>query len=422
MFAKSVADELGTSASATAAAKKKADRQAAEQRKADLELLESKRQQRKLDFLLTQTELYAHFMATKITPGESSESKLQPGVNEILNKLEEYPVLNSESVTKAADRLGMEENDIFDVTSAKEKALCKVQKAVLSDRDKIKEFSQPSVTPESIKKEEVKPPEMFKGELKHYQLNGLSWLLSLFDQGINGILADEMGLGKTIQTIAFLSSLVENYGLWGPFLIITPASTLHNWTQEFARFTPALRLIPYWGGPQERKVLRKFWSNDPHRGIGTKGAEFHVVVTSYQVVLQDAKFINKTPWSYLVLDEAHAIKNISSLRWNILLSFKCRNRLLLTGTPIQNTMQELWALLHFIMPSLFDSHDEFSAWFSKDIESRAASESGATGGSMTSSWSTSKLNEEQLSRLHMILKPFMLRRVKAQVQHEIAQK
>ncbi len=110
----------------------------------------------------------------------------------------------------------------------------------------------------------------------------------------------------------------QNYNLWGPFLIVTPASTLHNWTQEFAKFMPEFRLVPYWGSPAERKILRRFWSTNPHSGgggssplLGTPQAAFHVVVTSYQVVLQDAKFINKTAWTYIVLDEAHAIKSTS---------------------------------------------------------------------------------------------------------------
>lgn len=111
----------------------------------------------------------------------------------------------------------------------------------------------------------------------------------------------------------------------------------------------------------------------------------------------------------MILDEAQNIKNSSSVRWKTLLGFQCRNRLLLTGTPIQNSMQELWALLHFIMPSLFDSHDEFNEWFSKDIENAAENKG-------------SKLNEHQLRRLHMILKPFMLRRVKRHVQNELSEK
>ena len=113
-------------------------------------------------------------------------------------------------------------------------------------------------------------------------------------------------------------------------------------------------------------------------------------------------------WQYVILDEAQAIKNINSQRWKTLLSFNSRNKLLLTGTPIQNTMAELWALLHFIMPKLFDSHEQFQEWFSKDIEAHSQDQKA--------------VNQHQLSRLHAILKPFMLRRVKKDVEHEIGQK
>ena len=133
-----------------------------------------------------------------------------------------------------------------------------------------------------------------------------------------------------------------------------------------------------------------------------------MLVTSYQLVVSDEKYFQRVKWQYMVLDEAQAIKSSSSNRWKTLLGFHCRNRLLLTGTPVQNSMQELWALLHFIMPSLFDSHDEFSEWFSKDIENHAENKG--------------TLNEHQLRRLHMILKPFMLRRVKKHVQNELGEK
>jgi DNA helicase INO80 len=125
----------------------------------------------------------------------------------------------------------------------------------------------------------------------------------------------------------------------------------------------------------------------------------------------DEKYLKTVRWQYMILDEAQAIKSSTSARWKSLLSLHCRNRLLLTGTPIQNSMQglELWALLHFIMPSLFDSHEEFSEWFSKDIENAAGGNQGA-------------LKPEQLRRLHMILKPFMLRRVKKHVQKELGDK
>lgn len=253
--------------------------------------------------------------------------------------------------------------------------------------------------------EEQPQPTMFRGNLKHYQLKGLSWVANLYDQGINGILADEMGLGKTVQSIAVLCHIAEKYGIWGPFLIISPASTLHNWQQEMARFVPDFNVVPYWGSPQERKILRGFWDQ---KDMHTKDASFHVVITSYQLVIQDFKYFNRIKWQYMILDEAQAIKSTSSQRWKLLQSFSCRNRLLLSGTPIQNSMAELWALLHFIMPTLFDSHDEFNEWFSKDIESHAENKTA--------------MDEKHLTRLHMILKPFMLRRIKKDVENELSDK
>ena len=234
----------------------------------------------------------------------------------------------------------------------------------------------------------------------------MNWLCSLYDQGINGILADEMGLGKTVQALSFLAYVAETYGVWGPFLVITPASTLHNWQQEIARFVPDFKCIPYWGSPQDRKVLRSCWTQED---LHTKKSSFHIVVTSYQIVITDYKYFTRQTWMYMVLDEAQAIKSASSQRWKMLLDFKCRGRLLLSGTPIQNTMAELWSLLHFVMPALFDSHDEFKEWFSKDIEGHAEGTKG-------------KVDEKQMSRLHLILKPFMLRRIKKDVEHELTEK
>ncbi|RKO95655.1 hypothetical protein CAUPRSCDRAFT_12644 [Caulochytrium protostelioides] len=246
---------------------------------------------------------------------------------------------------------------------------------------------------------------MLTCQLKSYQLKGLSWLANLYEQGINGILADEMGLGKTVQSISLMSYLAEQHNIWGPFLVISPASTLHNWQQEITKFTPNLKALPYWGNQADRKILRRFWSK---KKLYSRDAPFHVLITSYQIVVSDERHFQRIKWQYMILDEAQAIKSSSSARWKTLLNFNCRNRLLLTGTPIQNSMQELWALLHFIMPTLFDNHEEFSDWFSRDIESHATSK-GA-------------LNKHQLQRLHMILKPFMLRRVKTEVQNELGPK
>ena len=276
------------------------------------------------------------------------------------------------------------------------------EEGAAADDDELN-FQNPNLGDDSV---QVTQPKLLDAELKDYQLKGLNWLANLYEQGINGILADEMGLGKTVQSISLMAYLAEKHDIWGPFLIITPASTLHNWQQEISRFVPSLKPLPYWGNTKDRAALRKFWQR---KAITyTKDAPFHVLITSYQLVLSDEKYFKNIKWQYMILDEAQAIKSSQSARWNTLLSFKCRNRLLLTGTPVQNSMQELWALLHFIMPSLFDSHDEFAEWFSKDIESNAENK-GA-------------INDKQLKRLHMILKPFMLRRVKKNVQNELGDK
>ncbi|KAK7487146.1 hypothetical protein BaRGS_00021641 [Batillaria attramentaria] len=354
--------------------RKRAEKEAQEQRKHDLELMEARRQQRKLNFLITQTELYAHFMARKMT-GEGDSRR-----DAILNQL------NDGSSGSVGQR--------------------QVDGGVLVDIEGDTYMQLGSLANPSISTDVERPqPAIFEGKLKGYQLKGMNWLANLYNQGINGILADEMGLGKTVQSIAFLAHLAEAQGIWGPFLVIAPASTLHNWQQECSRFVSSFKVVPYWGNAQDRKILRKFWDS---KSLHTESASFHVVITSYQLVIQDVKYFQRIKWQYLVLDEAQAIKSTSSVRWKILLGFNCRNRLLLTGTPIQNSMAELWALLHFIMPTLFDSHDEFNEWFSKDIESHAERQSG--------------IDADQLSRLHMILKPFMLRRVKKDVENELSDK
>ena len=139
---------------------------------------------------------------------------------------------------------------------------------------------------------------------------GMNWLVDLYSQGINGILADEMGLGKTVQSIAFLAHLAEVHGIWGPFLVVAPASTLHNWQQETARFLPKMRVVPYWGSTAERKILRKFWDQ---QNMHTEQASFHVVITSYQLIIQDCKYFSKISWHYMVLDEAQALKSSARL-------------------------------------------------------------------------------------------------------------
>lgn len=408
--------------------RQKAEKEIIDKAKKEEESRESRRQARKLNFLITQTELYSHFIGNKIKTAEAEQSedtagdsRLQMAPTTTTMPSEPLPLKPGETATEL-------DFDADDDEALRAAAARNAQEAVQAAKRKAQGFDTESgaraaistgdaqadvdamdldfQNPTTLGESEVSQPKMLNATLKEYQLKGLNWLVNLYEQGINGILADEMGLGKTVQSISVMAHLAETYNIWGPFLVIAPASTLHNWQQEISKFVPRLKALPYWGNTKDRKVLRKFW--DRKRATYSEDAPFHVVVTSYQLVVQDSQYFQNVKWQYMILDEAQAIKSSQSSRWKNLLGFKCRNRLLLTGTPIQNTMQELWALLHFIMPSLFDSHDEFSEWFSKDIESHAQK--------------NSELNEEQLKRLHMILKPFMLRRVKKNVQKELGDK
>lgn len=389
---------------------------------------ESNRQKRKLNFLISQTELYSHFIGRKIKTDEVERSTDSPDVavsTETVQpgKPNAHAVTLPDSVGQVGTKVTNFEDldfDAEDETVLKQAAMANAQNAVQEAQDRARAFNGEEnqlqaqfdegemnfQNPTGLGDIDVAQPKMLAAQLKEYQLKGLSWLVNLYEQGINGILADEMGLGKTIQSISVMAYLAEKHNIWGPFLVIAPSSTLHNWQQEITRFVPTIKCLPYWGNGKDRKVLRKFW--DRKHITYTKDSPFHVLITSYQLVVQDSQYFQKIRWQYMILDEAQAIKSSQSSRWKSLLGFHCRNRLLLTGTPIQNNMQELWALLHFIMPSLFDSHDEFSDWFSKDIESHAQS--------------NTKLNEDQLKRLHMILKPFMLRRIKKHVQKELGDK
>ena len=400
--------------------RKAAERQELENARKEEAEREAARQKRKLNFLISQTELYSHFIGKKIKTDEVERSTDNPEIAGDANapsaaKVDvEEPTGPVGSKVTDFNQLSFDEEDEEKLKAA---AVANAQNAIAEAQQKARAFNQGDAdmdedgemnfqNPTGLGDVTVEQPKLLNCQLKEYQLKGLNWLANLYEQGINGILADEMGLGKTVQSISVMAYLAEVHDIWGPYMVVAPASTLHNWQQEIAKFVPEFKVLPYWGSAADRKVLRKFW--DRKHNTYKKDAPFHVLITSYQLVVSDVAYFQKMRWQYMILDEAQAIKSSQSSRWKVLLGFHCRNRLLLTGTPIQNNMQELWALLHFIMPSLFDSHDEFSEWFSKDIESHAQS--------------NTTLNEDQLKRLHLILKPFMLRRVKKHVQKELGDK
>nr|XP_006000939.1 PREDICTED: helicase SRCAP [Latimeria chalumnae] len=280
--------------------------------------------------------------------------------------------------------------------------------AQTEDRGPKKEITDIAAAAESLQPKgytlattQVKTPIPFllRGTLREYQHIGLDWLVTMYEKKLNGILADEMGLGKTIQTISLLAHLACEKGNWGPHLIIVPTSVMLNWEMEFKRWCPGFKILTYYGSQKERKLKRQGW---------TKPNAFHVCITSYKLVLQDHQAFRRKNWRYLILDEAQNIKNFKSQRWQSLLNFNSQRRLLLTGTPLQNSLMELWSLMHFLMPHVFQSHREFKEWFSNPL-------TGMIEGSQ-------EYNESLIKRLHKVLRPFLLRRVKVDVEKQMPKK
>ena len=232
----------------------------------------------------------------------------------------------------------------------------------------------------------VQPSCIKFGTMRDYQLQGLNWMIHLYDNGINGILADEMGLGKTLQTISLLGYLHEFRGITGPHLVIVPKSTLHNWMNEFKRWCPVIRARKFHGNQEER--------NQQKEELISPG-KFDVCVTSYEMVIKEKGHLKKFHWRYIIIDEAHRIKNENSLLSRVIRMFHSNYRLLITGTPLQNNLHELWALLNFLLPDVFSSAEKFDEWFQIDSDSQ---------------------KDEAVHQLHKLLRPFLLRRVKAEVE------
>uniref|UniRef100_T1IRU0 Chromatin-remodeling ATPase INO80 n=1 Tax=Strigamia maritima TaxID=126957 RepID=T1IRU0_STRMM len=255
----------------------------------DIELRETKRQQRKLNFLITQTELYAHFMSRKMgLSAENFKDKILGQRDETLRKL----------LGDAGLMLDIE--DDYDVNAMKNQALKNVQNAYSTQQVKTRKFD--NEVAHSLKIEDFRltdPSVSTDQDRPQPQMNELACKF------ISSRLEWDSGLGKTVQSIAFLAHIAESQGIWGPFLVIAPASTLHNWQQEFSRFVSKFKVVPYWGNTNDRKILRKFWNQ---KDLHTDDASFHILVTSYQLVVQDVKYFQRIKWQYMILDEAQAIQ------------------------------------------------------------------------------------------------------------------
>lgn len=232
------------------------------------------------------------------------------------------------------------------------------------------------------------------GKMRDYQIAGLNWMIKLFDSGINGILADEMGLGKTLQTISLLGYLNEHRGITGPHMVVVPKSTLGNWMNEFKRWCPMIRTFKFHGNGEEREAQKAKY---------LVPGGFDVCVTSYEMVIKEKNALKKFHWRYIIIDEAHRLKNENSRLSIVLRMLKANNRMLITGTPLQNNLHELWALLNFLLPEVFGSAGQFDEWFS-NVED-------GEGGS-----------EAVVSQLHKVLRPFLLRRLKTEVETSLPPK
>ena len=255
-------------------------------------------------------------------------------------------------------------------------------------------------------KEDVtsQPSVLVGGTLKEYQIKGLQWMISLYNNNLNGILADEMGLGKTIQTISLITYLIERKRQNGPFLVIVPLSTLTNWNLEFEKWAPSVQRIVYKGPPGDRKRLQ-----DEIR-VG----RFQVLLTTYEYIIKDRPMLSKVKWIHMIVDEGHRMKNAGSkLSSTLTQYYTTRYRLILTGTPLQNNLPELWALLNFVLPNIFKSVKSFDEWFNTPFAN--------TGGQ-----DKMELSEEEqllvIRRLHKVLRPFLLRRLKRDVEKDLPDK
>ncbi|KRT79177.1 helicase [Oryctes borbonicus] len=318
--------------------------------------LETDRSKR-FDFLLKQTEIFSHFMTS-----HTSKSKDKPKSGRPKKVKSDEAAIADHRHRKTEQE---EDEELLAETNAK---------------------SKPTI------RFEASPPYIKNGEMRDYQIRGLNWMISLYENGINGILADEMGLGKTLQTISLLGFMKHYKNIQGPHIVIVPKSTLANWMNEFNKWCPTLRAVCLIGDQEARSAFI--------RDIMMPG-EWDVCVTSYEMCIKEKSVFKKFNWRYMVIDEAHRIKNEKSKLSEILREFKTTNRLLLTGTPLQNNLHELWALLNFLLPDVFNSADDFDAWFNTN----------------------QCLGDNALvERLHAVLKPFLLRRLKSEVEKKLKPK
>ncbi|EIJ93310.1 transcription activator [Nematocida parisii ERTm1] len=234
-------------------------------------------------------------------------------------------------------------------------------------------------------------PGYITGTLRHYQIEGLNWLINMYEKKINCILADEMGLGKTLQTISLLGYLYTTKKNKLPNLLIVPKSTLQNWKNEFKKFMPGIKTIIFHCSRKDIKLKAK----------ELQELDYIACITTYEMCLAGKSQLQTVDWQYIVIDEAHRIKNEQTVLSKVVRIIPCTHRLLLTGTPLQNNIHELWALLNFLAPEVFSDGEGFDAW----VES-----------------SSNDTGNETVDKLRNLLGLFILRREKADVEKSLLPK
>ena len=321
---------------------------------------------RRFRYLLGLTDLFRHFIDTNPNP------KIRDIMSEIDRQDQEEEIKTAGTKRKGGAAAGRRRR------TEKEE-----------DAELLKEGKLEGKKSETIFRDS--PAFIQGGEMRDYQIAGLNWLISLHENGISGILADEMGLGKTLQTIAFLGYLRFIQGISGPHLVVVPKSTLDNWKREFTRWIPEVDVLVLQGDKESRHELIA------ERLVDEK---FDVCITSYEMILREKSHLKKFAWEYIIIDEAHRIKNEESSLAQVIRIFNSRNRLLITGTPLQNNLHELWALLNFLLPDVFGDSEAFDQWFSGQSEDQ----------------------DTVVQQLHRVLRPFLLRRVKSDVEKSLLPK